>query len=62
MALARWSVLVALLTWASLLGGCRENEQNRRLEFEPHVYKGVKLPALSEQQLRELQQRGDLQR
>jgi hypothetical protein len=62
MAIARWCVLAALLTSVPLLGGCRENEQNRRLEFEPHVYKGDKLPALTEQRVRELQQRGDLQR
>ena len=62
MTLVRSCALIALLAVASLLGGCRESEQDRRLEFEPHVYKGVKLPALSDQQVRELQQRGDLQR
>jgi hypothetical protein len=61
MAQVRWAALwaSALLT---LLGGCRENEQNRPLDFQPHVYRGAKPATLSEQQKRELQERGDLQR
>ena len=62
MAGVHWAVLL----WASALllltGGCRENEQNRPLDFEPHVYRGQKIPSLSEQQKRELQERGGLQR
>ena len=45
-----------------VLAGCRENEQDRPLEFQPHVYKGQKPPPLSGQQQRDLQERGNLQR
>jgi len=61
MAQMRW---IALLAAGSLLlaAGCRENEQNRPLDFQPHVYQGSKPPALTEKQTRELQERGNLQR
>jgi len=61
MASLRW---VHLLAAASLLlvAGCRENEQNRPLDFQPHVYQGNKSPSLTEKQTRELQERGNLQR
>jgi hypothetical protein len=51
---------MALVAAAVLVAGCRE--QGRPLDFEPHVYQGQKLPPLSEQQKRELQERGNLQR
>ena len=53
---------LAAIALAVLMAGCRENEQNRPLDFEPHVYQGPKLPSLTEPQKRELQDRGGLQR
>ncbi len=44
------------------LAGCREAEKERPLSFTPHVYSGDKLPTLTEQQKRNLQDRGNLQR
>ena len=55
-------VLVAAVAVFALAGACRENEQNRPLEFQPHVYQGQKQPSLSGQQQRDLQERGNLQR
>jgi hypothetical protein len=46
----------------ALAGGCRESEKDRPLEFQPHVYQGQKLPSLTGQQQRDLQDRGNLQR
>ena len=57
----RWAALFAAVAFLTL-AGCRENEQNRPLDFQPHVYQGQKPPSLSEQQKRELQERGNLQR
>ena len=59
---APWTARVAVAAMAVLVSGCRENEQNRQLDFEPHVYKGEKLPPLTEEQKRQLQDRGGLQR
>lgn len=42
--------------------GCRETEKARPLDFTPHVYAGEKLPSLTEQQTRNLQERGNLQK
>ena len=55
---------VALVAAGLLLlaTGCRENEQNRPLDFQPHVYQGSKPAPLTEKQTRELQERGNLQR
>ena len=47
---------------AALLSGCRESEQNRPLDFQPHVYRGEKLPSLTDQQKKELEERGKLQK
>jgi hypothetical protein len=58
----RGAALIAALAVVVLAGGCRENEQDRPLEFQPHVYKGQKPPPLSGQQQRDLQERGNLQR
>jgi len=58
----RGAALIAALAVVALASGCRENEQDRPLEFQPHVYKGQKPPPLSGQQQRELQERGNLQR
>ena len=57
-----WGGIDCSVAVAALAGGCRENEQDRPLEFQPHVYKGQKPPPLSEQQKRDLQERGNLQR
>jgi hypothetical protein len=62
MAHMRGAALVAAIAVIALAGGCRENEQDRPLEFQPHVYKGQKPPPLSGQQQRDLQERGNLQR
>ena len=62
MADMRGAALIAALVVVALAGGCRENEQDRPLEFQPHVYKGQKPPPLSGQQQRDLQERGNLQR
>ena len=62
MAHARWAALLAAAAFVTLAGGCRENEQNRPLDFQPHAYQGQKSPSLNEQQKRELQERGNLQR
>jgi hypothetical protein len=58
----RVGLLAAALGALVLAGGCRDNEQDRPLDFQPHVYQGQKLPSLSEQQKRDLQERGTLQR
>jgi hypothetical protein len=62
MARERWPAFLATVAFLTLAGGCRENEQNRPLDFQPHIYKGEKPQSLSEQQKRELQERGNLQR
>ena len=62
MAHMRGAALIAAIAVIALAGGCRENEQDRPLEFQPHVYKGQKPPPLSGQQQRDLQERGNLQR
>ena len=56
------AALLAALALATLAGGCRASEQNRPLDFQPHVYRGQKPPPLNEQQKRDLQERGNLQR
>ncbi len=62
MAHGHWAALAAAAAVLLLAGGCRENEQNRPLDFQPHIYKGEKSPSLNEQQKRDLQDRGNLQR
>jgi|GEM_PF-3233343 len=57
-AAAGWAAVLA----AALAGGCRETEQNRPLDFRPHVYQGERLPPLDERQKRDLAERGNLQR
>jgi hypothetical protein len=58
----RGAALIAAIAAIALASGCRENEQDRPLEFQPHVYKGQKPPPLSGQRQRDLQERGNLQR
>jgi hypothetical protein len=62
MHMARPHRVLLLAALAIAAGACRETEQNRPLDFEPHVYRGDKLPSLSEQQKRNLQERGNLQK
>ncbi len=62
MAYTARAALLATIAIVTLAGGCRENEQNRPLDFQPHVYRGQKQPSLSAQQQRDLQDRGNLQR
>jgi hypothetical protein len=62
MAHMRGAALIGAIAIIALASGCRENEQDRPLEFQPHVYKGQKPPPLSGQQQRDLQERGNLQR
>jgi hypothetical protein len=62
MAHAPWTACLAVLCIAATTTGCREQEQNRPLSFQPHIYQGEKLPPLTEQQQRELRERGGLQR
>ena len=59
---ARRIAVCALLVVGVTTAGCRDHEQSRPLDFEPHVYYGDKLPSLTEQQKRNLQERGNLQR
>ena len=59
---SRRVALIAAVAVIALAGGCRENERDRPLDFQPHVYKGQKPPPLSGQQQRDLQERGNLQR
>jgi hypothetical protein len=59
---ARWIAILAAAAILLPVGGCRENEQNRPLDFEPHVYQGQKPPPLTEQQKQSLEERGRLQR
>ena len=56
------AAVIAATGLVALAGGCRESEQDRPLEFQPHVYQGQKLPSLTGQQQRDLQDRGNLQR
>jgi hypothetical protein len=62
MAHARWIAAIAAAVLLAAAGGCREAEQNRPLDFRPHDYRGEKTPSLTEQQKRDLQERGNLQR
>ena len=62
MAHMRLTALVAAAALTAMAGGCRENEQNRPLEFKPGVYQGQKSPTLNDQQNRELRERGNLLR
>jgi hypothetical protein len=62
MARRRCARVLAAFAIAAGVGACRETEQNRPLDFQPHVYRGEKLPPLSEQQQRNLQERGNLQK
>jgi hypothetical protein len=51
---------VLVVVMATGLAGCRESERDRPLEFVPGVYKGEKPPALTEEQKRELRERGNV--
>ena len=59
---ARCVFAALLLTVAVVAGGCRKEEQDRPLSFEPGVYKGQKDEPLSEQNRRDLGERAKLMR
>ncbi len=58
----RWMTTALILSAVLALAGCREEEQGRPLAFEPGVYKGEKPPALTDDQVRALQERARLGR
>lgn len=59
----RWMTTALVLGVVALaVAGCREEEQGRPLAFEPGVYKGEKLPPLTDDQLRALQDRSRVMR
>jgi hypothetical protein len=49
---------LAIMALAASLAGCRESEQGRPLHFEPGVYQGEKPPSLTEEQRKQLHERG----
>ncbi len=55
-------LLVCLLIAGLAIGGCRKEEQNRTLMFEKGTYLGQSDQKLTDEQLRELQQRANGQR
>lgn len=59
---ARCVLAALLLIVAIAAGGCRKEEQDRPLSFEPGVYKGQKDEPLSEQNRRDLGERAKLMR
>ncbi len=60
---ARLPILLGCLLIAGLaIGGCRKEEQNRILNFEKGTYLGQPDQKLTDEQVRELQQRAGGQR
>lgn len=57
-----WMKTALMVGVVLALAGCRESEQGRSLTFEPGVYKGEKLPALTDEQVRSLQERTRIMR
>lgn len=53
---------IAILSGVLAAGGCRKEEQDRQLSFEPGVYKGQKDEPISEQNRRDLEERARLMR
>jgi hypothetical protein len=49
---------LAIIALTASLAGCRESEQGRPLSFEPGVYQGEKPPSLTEDQRKQLHERG----
>ena len=62
MMISRCVLATLLLTVAVAAGGCRKEEQDRPLSFEPGVYKGQKDEPLSDQNRRDLDERAKLMR
>ena len=52
----------ALVTFASALSSCAEEEQNRLLSYEKGTYLGPTDQSLSDEQVRKLMARADIQR
>jgi hypothetical protein len=51
---------LAIIVLAASLASCREGEQSRPLRFEPGAFQGEKPPSLTEEQRRQLHERGYL--
>jgi hypothetical protein len=49
---------LAVIALTVSLAGCREHEQGRPLRFEPGVFQGEKAPGLTEEQRKQLHDRG----
>jgi hypothetical protein len=49
---------LAVIALAVSLAGCREHEQGRPLSFQPGVFQGEKPPGLTEEQRKQLHDRG----
>jgi hypothetical protein len=58
----RTLLVATALTTALATGACRKEEQGRPLSFEPGVYRGEKSDTLPKQTVRQLQDRGALQK
>ena len=54
--------IFALATFISVLSSCAEEEQNRLLSYEKGTYLGKADQALTEEQVRNLMGRADIQR
>ena len=52
----------ALVTFVTALSSCAEEEQNRLLSYEKGTYLGPVDQSLTEEQVRELMARADIQR
>lgn len=58
----RWKTTALVVGAVLALAGCREEDQGRPLSFDPGVYRGEKLPPLTNDQIRALQDRGRIMR
>lgn len=58
----KFAVLVPVVVAALVTSACRKEDQNRPLSFEPGVYRGQKVDDLSKATVRQLQDRGALQK
>ena len=54
--------IFALATFATALASCAEEEQNRLLSYEKGTYLGAADQSLSDEQVRKLMARADIQR
>jgi hypothetical protein len=54
--------LASALLAALISSGCRPDERGRPLHFTPGVYQGAAVPALTADQIKQLEARGNLLR